>query len=73
MHTKKELFELSIICESFKSCPHILKRRVMLVCISIECGTTKTKVIKKKKNRKNGIEISKAIKELMKQRASCLK
>ena len=45
----------------------------MLVCISIECGTTKTKVIKKKKNRINGLEISKAIKELMKQRASCLK
>ena len=42
----------------------------MLVCISIECGTTKTKVIKRKKK---GLEISKAIKELMKQRASRLK
>ena len=37
------------------------------MCISVECGATKTKVIKNKnKNKKKGLEMSKAIGELMK-------
>ena len=40
------------------------------MCISVECGATKTKVIKnknkKKKQKKKGLEMSKAIGELMK-------
>ena len=37
------------------------------MCISVECGATKTKVIKNKnKNKKKGLEMSKAIGEQMK-------